>query len=385
MRASVIGIATRRALIAVLALAACKRAPEVGHRPASPAADTTALAAFADSVAAGRFGYVDGMRITRDGALVFAHNFPRASDSLYPMTGAPGPFNYHDPRWHPFYHGTDLHTLQSVTKSVTSIVFGIAVARGDIASLDAPIAPLFPERASLMSDPRKQRITIRNLLTMTSGIRWPEGSAYDTSEDLTGRMEVSEDWVGVVLAQPMEGEPGTIWSYSSGGAALLGAVFEKLTGRDIQDYTRERLFAPLGITRLHWKRSSGGLTDTEGGLYLDLDGLERVGRLVVNGGRWNGQQLVPAAWVTESGTPQPPHALDRRDKKYGYGTLWWTPPRDVVHDPNAFFAWGYGGQYIVLLPATRTVGVMTQWNLTGKGIAPEAFAARVERAVSGGR
>ena len=213
---------------------------------------------------------------------------------------------------------------------------------------------------------------------MTSGIRWPEGGAYDSAEDLTGRMEVSDDWVSMVLAQPMEAEPGSVWSYSSGSSALLGAIFLVATGEDIQAYAERLLFAPLGITTFHWKRSAGGLTDTEGGLYLDLPSLARIGQLYLDAGTWRGTRIVSEAWVAASVRSQALQAVVRRDKKYGYGRLWWTPAPGVLRDPDAFFGWGYGGQYVVVLPATRTVAVMTQWSLDRPAVPPEEFARRVE-------
>jgi CubicO group peptidase (beta-lactamase class C family) len=342
------------------------------------APDTLALAAFADSVTRGDFDFVDGVLVVRDGKTVFSRVWPRDYAGAYPMTDPPGPFNYHDADWHPYYNGTRLHTMQSITKSITSIVFGIAVDRGDIAGIDQPIAQFFPEHADDFADHRKARITIRHLLTMTSGILWPEGGAYDSEDDPTGRMEVSDDWVSVVLAQPMEGEPGSIWSYSSGSSALLGAVFLAATGQDIQDYAARYLFTPLGIDGFHWKRSSGGLTDTEGGLYLDMASLAKVGQLYLDGGVWRGTRLVSAAWVAESVRPQQSQPVVRRDKKYGYGRLWWTVAPGVLRDSGAFFGWGYGGQYVLVLPETRTVAVMTQWSLERRPVEPVDFARRVE-------
>jgi CubicO group peptidase (beta-lactamase class C family) len=347
-------------------------------RPSNTSIDTTALAAFADSIARGGFGYIDGMLVVRDGRPVFARMFPRSYEGVYAMTEPPGPFNYHDPNWHPYYHGTSLHTQQSVTKSVTSIVYGIALARGDLASIDQPIASYFPEHARAFSDPRKRQITIRHLLTMSSGIRWPEGGSYDISEDLTGRMEKSSDWVSLVLEQPMEATPGEHWSYSSGAAALLAAVFKAATGRDLQDYAREHLFGPLGIDRFLWKRSAGGLTDSEGGLYLDIHDMATLGQLYLQKGQWRGRQIVPAQWVEESVVP---HFQRERDA-YRYGRLWWMMPPNVLQDTTEFHADGYGGQYIVVLPRWRTVAVMTGWNLDRRPVRPADFATRVEGAVA---
>ena len=132
-------------------------------RSGSAPSDTTALVAFADSIDRGAFAYVDGILVVRDGLPVFSRSWPRNYAGVYPMTDPPGPFNYHDPAWHPYYRKTALHTLQSITKSVTSILFGMAVDRGDLAGIDQPIAQFFPRHRQDFLDPRKQRITIRHL------------------------------------------------------------------------------------------------------------------------------------------------------------------------------------------------------------------------------
>jgi CubicO group peptidase (beta-lactamase class C family) len=346
--------------------------------------DTTAFAAFADSIARGNFGHVDGIRLVQNGVTRYARDFPRQYDGVYPMTGAPGPFNYHDARWHPYHDGSRRHTLQSVTKSVTSLLFGIAASRGDIHNLDAPVATFLPAYASAFADPRKQRITIRHLMSMTSSIRWPEGGVYDVEEDLTGRMEKSVDWPAVVLSQPMEGEAGSRWNYSSGGAALLAAIFKNATGVDLQDYAREHLWGPLGVTDVFWKRSPGGLTDSEGGLYVTIDDLAKLGQMLVDGGSWNGRSIVPAKWIAESTRPISSVAPTGGDGTR-YGLLWWVPAASLVRDSAAFYGHGYGGQYLVVMPATKTVAVITQWNLDTQHIPPAAFVRRVERAVRGVR
>lgn len=346
--------------------------------------DTTAFAAFADSIAHGSFGYVDGVRLVQDGIVRYSRDFPRNYNGVYPLSGPPGPFNYHDAHWHPYHDGSKRHTLQSVTKSVTSVLFGIAAQRGDIPNLDAPIAKYLPAYASSFADARKQRITIRHLISMTSAIHWPEGGVYDVDEDLTGRMEKSVDWPAVVLAQPMEGEAGSRWNYSSGGAALLAAVFKNATKRDLQDYAREHLWNPLGITDVYWKRSPGGLTDSEGGLYMTIDDLAKFGQMLAAGGTWRGKTIVPAQWIAESTRAiseiPPPGGNDGTR----YGMLWWVPPNALSRDSTAFYGNGYGGQYLVVMPATKTVAVITQWNLE-KAIRASAFVERVARAVHGPR
>ena len=376
------GTRTRLILLACVSLPAC-RAPviPVSSPPSLLSVDTSGLAAFGDSVANGAFGFIDGILVVRDGRTVFQRGFSRSYEAAYPMTEEPGIWNYHDAKWHPFYQGSSLHTLQSVTKSVTSIIFGIAVDRGDIVSIDQRIEQFLPAYARYFSDDRKKQITIRHLLTMTSGIRWPEDGTYDNDENITARMEKSRDWPDIVLAQPMEATPGQRWNYSSGGAALLAAIFQAATKRDIQDYAAEHLFTPIGIQRFYWKRSAGGLTDTEGGLYLDIGDLVKIGQLYLNRGEWSGRRIVSERWVNESVVPFSNRPEDRRNGRFAYGRLWWNLPAGTATDPSAFFAWGYGGQYLLVLPRWRTVAAITGWNLDKRPVLPDDFARRVEQTV----
>ncbi len=181
--------------------AACCVAP-------APAVPSPALTALADSMARGDFGYVDALFVQRNGMPLHSRTFARNYDGVYPMKAPPGAYNYQDPSWHPFYQGRPLHTLQSVTKSIVSLVYGVALARKDITTIDQPIARFIPAHADAFRDSLRKTITIRHLLTMTSGIRWPEGGGYGSDDDITQRMENSADWVSMVLAQPMDTVPG---------------------------------------------------------------------------------------------------------------------------------------------------------------------------------
>ena len=348
----------------------------------APVASSPALTALADSMARGDFGYVDALHVQRNGVPLLSRTFPRSYVGVYPMKTPPGAYNYQDPNWHPFYQGRTLHTLQSVSKSIVSMVYGVALARKDIATIDQPIAPFIPAHAAAFRDSLRKKITIRHLLTMTSGIDWPEGGGYGSDDDITQRMENSADWVAMVLAQPMETVPGAKYHYNDGAAALLAEVFRGATGVDLQVYAEQHLFAPLGITRFHWKRSSGGLTDSEGGLYLEPADLAKLGQLMLDQGMWNGTRVVSAEWVAEAVRGQQPMAPGQAPPRVNYGLMWWTVGPDVLQDPGAYFGWGYGGQYVFVFPKTRTVAVLNQWMFQGKEIQPIAFARRIEAAIA---
>lgn len=298
------------------------------------------------------------------------------------LTQLPGTYNYQDTNWHPFYQGSALRTLQSVSKSITSLVYGVAITRGAITTIDQLIARFLPAHANAFRDSVRKQITIRHLLTMTSGIDWPEGGGYGSNDDITQRMETSADWVSMVLEQPMATAPRSTYHYNDGATALLAEVFRGATGMDLQAYANEYLFTPLGITRFHLKRSSGGLTDSEGGVYLEPSDLAKIGQPMLDQGVWNGTRLVSAAWVAESVRGQLPTKPGQPPMRTNYGLMWWTVGPGVLQDAGAFSARGYGGQYPFVFPKTHTVAVLNRWMFKGQEISYLEFARRIEKALA---
>jgi CubicO group peptidase (beta-lactamase class C family) len=142
-------------------------------------------------------------------------------------------------------------------------------------------------------DDRKRRMTLRDLLTMTSGLEWNATDFENTGnpQNDTSLMEASDDWVQYTIDKPMGAEPGKVWNYNDGAAVLLAYLFQKETGWDIDDYGQKFVFAPLGI-RHEWKRSYLGAVDAEGGLYLTGSDLAKIGYLYLHGGVWDGQRIV---------------------------------------------------------------------------------------------
>ena len=336
--------------------------------PAAVGLDAKALAEIDADIASGKYGYVDSMLVIRRGKMVYDKSYKHDYDRIYaeeaknpgPLNShdPSGPYNYFNPWWHPFYRRGDLHTMQSVTKTVTSIVIGVATLRKEFPDIDTPILKFFDPGKVANVDDRKRRVTIRHLLTMTGGFDWREDLPYSDPNNTAIRMEASPDWVSFTINLPMAREPGSIFNYNSGESQLLSHIFRVATGKDIEEYAAEHLFAPLGITDFFWKRSPSGLADTEGGLYLRSYDLARLAYLFLKNGAWEGKQIVSTEWVKASVTPAVSVSPTIK-----YGLKWWL---FAYGQDNARFAWagsGFGGQMPIIIPEYEIVVVFTGWNI----------------------
>jgi CubicO group peptidase (beta-lactamase class C family) len=324
--------------------------------PPDEGLDPDVLESFDDELASGKHGYVDSMLVIRHGKIVWEKSYDHSRDyaRLFAGKGAPGIYNYYDPSWHPYYRGSALHTMQSVSKSVTSALIGIAIGQGQIPGVAAKVMPYF-SGFRVDPDPRRDRMTLRDLLTMRAGIRWDEESVdYTNPANNCAAMEGREDWIQYVLDQPMAADPGTTFVYNSGATQLLSYLIQKTTGHAVDDYARQQLFGPLGIEDFSWKRTPLGLSDTEGGLYLKPRDLAKIGLLYLQDGIWNGKRILPEGWVKSSTTS----LTATNEKGFGYGYQWWVGP-----EPGVFAAWGYGGQFLFVVPRLDLIAVFTGWNI----------------------
>jgi CubicO group peptidase (beta-lactamase class C family) len=335
--------------------------------------DPAPLRALHDQIAAGRYGSVDRLLVVRNGFLVLDERYPRdyreISRGQRSVIGcgwesctdssAIHEFNYLHPEFHPWYRGRDVHTLQSVTKSVAATVLGIAIGREAIAGVDAPLLSFLAEYDLSRVDPRLHRATLADLLTMRLGIEWHEADRPLDATNTTLQLEWSPDWVQFTLDQPMDATPGTKWVYSSGGSHLLSAVVRRATGMTIDAYAEEHLFGPLGITDYHWKRERRGLPDAEGGLYLEAAQLAKIGYLYLHDGVWDGRRILPEGWV-DSATARRVNGVG--DTDWGYGYQWWRPDHQGT---EVWAGLGFGGQCLFVLPEHEIVAVVNGWNVFG--------------------
>ena len=359
-----------RHLLVVLALGICATGSPTAAQewarstPAAEGMDPEPLRDLDRQVRAGAFDNVDRLVVLRNGKLVMSERYPRDYRSISAgFDMRPHQFNYQHPDWHPFYMGTQLHSLQSVTKSVTSALIGIAIGRGDLPEVGTPLLPLLADYDTSGTDARLAAATLEDLLTMRLGIEWHEQDRPIGPENTTLQLEFSDDWVEFTLAQPMDAEPGERFVYNSGASHLMSALLRTATGRTVDRYAEELLFGPLGITDYHWKREPAGLPDTEGGLYLEAEDLARFGQLYLDGGTWNGTRIVPEAWVSASVARHVDDvAPEDPDWNAGYGYQWWRVDTD---GEEVWAGLGYGGQYLFILPEHRIVGVSNSWNVFG--------------------
>jgi CubicO group peptidase (beta-lactamase class C family) len=251
--------------------------------------------------------------------------------------------------------GDSIHTEQSVTKSVTSLVTGIAIARGDLRGVDQPLVELLARYAPIANiDDRKRALTVRDVLTMRTGLDWNEDSY--TGSPLERLNNLQTDWLRFVVDWPMREQPGTRWQYNSGGVIALGGAIGIAAGMNTADYARAHLLQPIGITGDKWYRGFPDLLPhTGGGLLMRPRDLARIGYLVLRRGKWNGTQVVPEAWITESTRPlvTPTYRLGGRTSSYGY--LWWLytldggPPNASTSD-LVIAASGAQGQWLFVVP-----------------------------------
>lgn len=240
-------------------------------------------------------------------------------------------------------------TSWSIAKSFTSALIGIAVRDGLISDINVSMAEFIPA----WQGTDKANITLRHVLMMSSGLDWDE--SYDPSGGLSDIIQMivqTVDQLEYVISRPILHPPGTVFNYSSGETLLMSAVLEAVTGMSVNDYAAQELFAPLGMSPVEWWQDGTQRT----ALYCCLDTSTRqfakFGLLYARGGQWNGEQLIPSQWVTDSSTPN--------DVYEGYGYQWWLS--DALGDDHRYFsARGHDGQYIYVFPQHDLVVVRSGW------------------------
>ena len=239
---------------------------------------------------------------------------------------------------------TSQANIKSASKSVISALVGIAIDRGHISGVKQPIAAYFPDVLAKADDPRRL-ITIEDLLTMRSGLE-------STSNRNYGAWVQSPNWVRYALTRRLLADPGTRMQYSTGNSHLLSAILTKATGKTTRQFAQETLARPLGFTLVEWLRDPQGIYFGGNEMSMTPRQMLAVGQLYLNRGRAKSVQIVPEQWIDASFVPR--GRSDFSEQLYGYG--WWM--REMAGQ-QTYYAWGYGGQFIVLVPKLELVVVST--------------------------
>lgn len=240
---------------------------------------------------------------------------------------------------------TQAANIKSASKSVISALVGIAIAKGHLKGADQPIADFFPE---LAKDPAagKRRITIEDLVTMRSGLASTSGRGY-------GAWVTSRNWVRYVLARPLEDEPGTRVEYSTGTTHLLSAILTRATRQSTWQFAQAELAKPLGFSLAPWPTDPQGIYFGGNDMLMTPKQMVSFGELYLNDGRVGDRQIIPKAWVerADDGVGRSRWGSDR---EYGHG--FWIRDFGGV---KSYYAWGYGGQFIFIVPSKQLVIVTT--------------------------
>jgi CubicO group peptidase (beta-lactamase class C family) len=294
------------------------------------------------------FPDIHSLLIAKDGKLVYENYFAGADE----IWGSKMP--------HAEHNINTLHDTRSISKSVVSACIGIAISQHKIKSIEDPIFEYLPTYSQYKTT-ANARVTIRHLITMSSGIAWEEDIPHSDPKNNEAQMERATDPVRYTLSLPMAAEPGSHWKYCSGGVQVLAAIIESVSGLDVDAFAQKYLFGPLGIKDHQWIRSSPGFPAAASGLRLRPRDLLKIGMLYMNEGIWNHARILPKNWAHESLSTQ--ILRNAVSKTRGYGYLFWTFTDTVSQRPyDIAAAVGNGGQRIFMLQNPGLIVVITAGN-----------------------
>ena len=247
------------------------------------------------------------------------------------------------------YDAETMVNVRSVTKSITSTLVGIALERGDLENIDLTVGDVVPDRVPADADPSVAEITMRSFLTMTSGLWW------DNHEDWP-MLLAAENWVENTLRQPIIAPQGEMFTYNTGGSHLIGVMLASVIARPLEEYADEHLFGPLGIVRGDWMRSPQGEVNGGAGAELLPRDMARFGQLLLQDGSWNETSIVAGDYAAAATTRQSDGEAETGGSiGVPYGYQWWVTEATGY---AAFFALGFGGQYVYVVPDLDLVVVV---------------------------
>ena len=257
------------------------------------------------------------------------------------------------------------HYMASVSKSVTSVVVGIAVKEGLISDVNNKIIDYFPEYSEILTG-EKADITIQHLLTMTCGLELDESTySYNDPRNELRQVMTMDDPIAYILSKPLESTPGTHFSYSSGTGIVLSAIIEKVSDMKFLDYSNSRLFDLLRSAGGAWSSIHNGLTFASGGLSFKARELSKIGLLFLNNGQWEGYEIITPEWIEQSQQEHiPTNNAFFQNSSYGY--QWWNTQFVVNGVPHkCFFAAGWGDQFMFIIPGLDMIIEFNSGNYFG--------------------
>ena len=308
--------------------------------------DAKAISAMFERVRTGGYKNIQSMLIVKNGKLIAEEYFPRSEED----------------RREQALKRVSPQEQTSATKSVTSLLIGIAIDQHLISGVDEKISAFFPQYAHIFKDPAKAQLRLRDFLTMTAGLAWDEWTLpYSDPRNDHVRMIRSDDPIRYVLERPIVAAPGKEFAYNSGLSITLGQILFKASGLRADKFAERHLFEPLGISDFYWVKFPDEIVQTGGGLYLRPRDMAKLGQLFLSGGRWQDKQIVSPQWLVESTKPHVPAAqIPDAAHASGYGYQWWLgsfPTADRV--VTSYSAQGRGGQFICIFPDQQLVAVFT--------------------------
>jgi len=328
--------------------------------------DTAKIVALTKLILSDTFPNIHSMLILRHGKLIYENYFAGEDEIV-----GKGHAGYVD------HTIDDLHDCRSVSKSLTSACIGIAIKQGFVKSIDEPIFSYFNEYAKYF-DAAKRKITIRNLLTMTSGLDWNEDTPYLDPKNSEIQMDVSDDPVQFILSRKLTSVPGKTWNYSAASATLLGEILRKATGERLDQFAAKYLFAPLAIKKYTWEPmlKDKDMTAAAWGLRLRSRDLAKFGLLYMNDGKWVNTQVLDTDWVKQSLSTQVLRPSESPKIARGYGFQFWTDPLTLPrYKTDLPFAMGRGGQLIIFWRSMDIVLVFTGGNYNQNNTGRDIYTA----------
>jgi len=298
---------------------------------------------------------IHSILIVKDDKLVFEKYYSGLKFNLGQYTSGTG------------YDLNDLHVLCSATKSICSALLGIAIDQGFIRSIEQKVFDFFPEYVDLLNQtPSKANLTIKHLLTMTSGLTYDDESLpYTDSRNDMNRFYSSNDPMRFLLALPFYAEPGTIFDYDNCNTNILGQIIARATGDRLDVFAKEQLFDQLEIGQYQWQFVRENIILTSGDLHLRPRDMAKFGLLFLHRGEWHGKSIISSEWcdLSTSMYLNPNHYTSEFQIADGYGFQWWQK-RYVYNSKSyhSYFAWGWGGQLIIIISDLNLVIVITAGN-----------------------